>query len=740
MRYAYASERFYRGTNHVCRDPILVDHFACLIAMKLSDFIRQNIEPILDTWEKFAVDILSARHMNTEALRDHASGMLYAIAADLDRAQSPLEQLEKSKGRAPRTVQLTEAELHGADRVLGGFSVNDAMSEFRALRASVVRLWSESNPPESQAPCEELTRFHEAIDQALSESLARYATDKERNTRLFDTLLSSSPDLHCLLDVDGRFMYVNKSFAQFYEVSAHEIIGKSFFDIGSPKAAEFHQQLRQVVDSKMTYRAEMSRVLPLGQEVTYEYLAVPIIDEAGTVEAVAGIAHDITERKFADEKVRRAANYDFLTGLPNRSLFRDRLEHEVRRAARTGVPLALLFIDLDGFKEVNDRLGHDAGDQLLQETARRIRACVRGTDTVARMGGDEFTVILAEINNTTHVDILAQKILEELAKPFSIIEKDVHISGSIGITFFPQDAATPEGLVRNADQAMYVAKKAGRNSFSFFTIGMRNAAWARLKVIHALRHALPEHQFSVYYQPIVELSTERIVMAEALLRWHQPGGGLVLPGEFIGLAEEIGLIVEIGEWVLDQAVTRAREWVALLGMPFQVNVNKSPVEFMSKEPTRKWEAQLAICESARNCIGMEITEGVLLSDSPSIREKLVGLQQAGIQLTIDDFGTGYSTMSYLKKFKVDCLKIDQSFIHGTATNTDSRIFAETIIVMGHKLGLKIIAEGVETLEQRDWLRAAGCDYAQGYLFSKPVPEQEFESLLNKNKALQQPQA
>ena len=706
------------------------------MAMKLSDFIRQNIEPILDTWEKFAVDIFSARHMKTEALRDHASGMLYAIAADLDRPQTPLEQAAKSKGRAPRPLQRTEAELHGADRVSGGFSVNDAMSEFRALRASVVRLWCESNPPQSQAPREEMTRFHEAIDQALGESLARYSTDKERSTRLFDTLLSSSPDLHCLFDVDGRFIYVNKSFAQFYGVSVNEIVGKNFFDIGSPRASEFQQQLKDVVNSKKTHRGEMSRVLSTGQEVTYEYLAVPIIASDGTVEAIAGTAHDITKRKFADEKIRRAAHYDFLTGLPNRSLFRDRLEHDVRRAARTGLPLALLFIDLDGFKEVNDRLGHDAGDQLLQETAKRISACVRATDTVARMGGDEFTVILTEVNKITHVEILAQKILDELAKPFSIIEKDVHISGSIGITFFPQDATTPVDLVRNADQAMYMAKKSGRNSFSFFTIGMRNSAWARLKVIHALRQALPERQFSVYYQPIVDLSSERIVMAEALLRWHHPQSGLVLPGEFIGLAEEIGLIIEIGEWVLDQAVTRAREWGALLGTSFRVNVNKSPVEFMNKESADKWKTQLETCELAGNCIGMEITEGVLLSDSPSVREKLRSLQRAGIQLTIDDFGTGYSTMSYLKKFKVDYLKIDQSFVHGTAADADSRIFAETIIVMGHKLGLKIIAEGVETLEQRDWLRSAGCDYAQGYFFSQAVSAEEFKFLLDKNKALQ----
>jgi EAL domain-containing protein (putative c-di-GMP-specific phosphodiesterase class I) len=353
---------------------------------------------------------------------------------------------------------------------------------------------------------------------------------------------------------------------------------------------------------------------------------------------------------------------------------------------------------------------------------------------VARIGGDEFTIILTEVNNVKHVEVLAQEIVDELAKPFHILQDLAHISGSIGITLFPQDASTPDDLVRNADQAMYIAKTAGRNTLRFFTPTIQETALSRLRLIGDLRKALPKRQLAVYYQPIIDLSDGRIIKAEALLRWHHPQRGLVLPAEFIGLAEEIGLVNEIDDWVFVQAALRSKQWSASLGTPFQVGINRSPVEFVANAHEKDWEMHLEGLGLARHCMAIEITEGVLLNASAATTEKLFNLQKAGIDLMIDDFGTGYSSMAYLKKFDVDYLKIDQSFVQATTTDANSRTIAETIIVMAHKLGLKVVAEGVETAEQRDWLRAAGCDYAQGYLFSEAVPPEEFEQVLKREQA------
>lgn len=701
--------------------------------MKLSDFIQANADQILDAWEKFAAGISPERHLSTAQLRDHASGMLSAIVADLNCAQTPLEQIEKSKGRAPRSARDTYAEMHGLDRESSGFGMNDTMSEFRALRANIIKMWVDSSAPGSIFN-DEFTRFNEAIDQAITESLQQYATDLGRYIRLFHTLLSTPPDLNCIFDVDGKIIYANESFANFYEIPVVKIVGKNFFDFCISNASEFRRWLQHVIDTKDAYRGEISSTTLSENEVTHDYLFVPVMNYEGNVESIVATARDITERKKLNEKINKSANYDVLTGLTNRSLFRDRLGWEVNNAENTGLPIALFFIDIDGFKEVNDLLGHNAGDLLLQQTAQRISSCLRSVDTVARIGGDEFTVILSAVNRTAHVDVLAQKIVDEIARPFRIVENDVCISCSIGITLYPQDGTTSESLVRNADQAMYAAKKSGRGRFSFFNAGMRDSAWTRLKMIKELRYALPQDQLVVYYQPIVHFSTGLIVKAEALLRWNHPLRGLVVSKEFIGLAEEIDLIGEIDDWVFGEAVTRMREWSALIEAPFQISVNKSPIEFTVEAPTKNLNAYLEASKLDKSSICIEITEGVLLNDSPSVRETLNNLQKGGIQLAIDDFGTGYASMAFLNKFKVDYLKIDQSFVQNTTANVNSRIFAETIIVMAHKLGLEVIAEGVETVEQKDWLKAAGCDYGQGYFFSRPVSSRDFEKLLKLNKS------
>jgi diguanylate cyclase (GGDEF)-like protein/PAS domain S-box-containing protein len=457
--------------------------------------------------------------------------------------------------------------------------------------------------------------------------------------------------------------------------------------------------------------------------------AVVSRDAEGRTVRMIGTNVDISEKKKSDEEIWRRANFDVLTGLPNRSMFRDRLEHEVITSRRSNKALALLFIDLDHFKEVNDLLGHDAGDMLLRQAADRISSCVRGSDTVARLGGDEFTVILTALDNIAHVDSIAQKILYALARPFRFNQEVIRVSGSIGITICPEDASEPEHLVRNADQAMYVAKNAGRNQFSYFTRSMQDEARRRLRLIDDLRHAVPERQLKVYFQPIVDLASGQIVKAEALVRWIHPDKGLLSPTEFIELAEECGVINEIGNWIFIQAVAWSKRWSDELGFRFQISINKSPVEFMSQSTEINWAAHLQDLGLAWNSISVEITEGLLLNTSPEVEDKLLALRGAGIQVAIDDFGTGYSSMAYLKKFDVDYLKIDQSFVRDTDNMTSSRTIAETIIVMAHKLGLKVIAEGIETPEQRDWLKAAGCDFGQGFLFSEPIPPERFEKLL-----------
>jgi len=453
--------------------------------------------------------------------------------------------------------------------------------------------------------------------------------------------------------------------------------------------------------------------------------AVITRNDSGLAMRMVGTTVDIS----SEQETLRRANFDALTGLPNRSLFRDRLEYEVLNSRRSGKLLALMFIDLDRFKEVNDLLGHDAGDELLRQTAARIRSCVRETDTVARLGGDEFTVILTDLDGRSHVENIAEKILAALGRPYLLGQEEIHVSGSIGITLHPGDAHEPERLVRNADQAMYVAKNAGRNQFSFFTRSMQEQAWQRLKLIGELRNALPQRQLSLYFQPVVELRTGKVVKAEALLRWIHPTRGLVCPNQFIYLAEETGLINEIGNWVFMQAAVWAKRWSRMRSGVFQVSINKSPVQFLANAKTLDWGAYLSSLDLGWNSMSVEITEGLLLNASDATAEKLFSLRDAGVQVAIDDFGTGYSSMAYLKKFDVDYLKVDQSFIRDTTRESTSRTIAETIIVMAHKLGLQVIAEGVETEEQRQWLLEAGCDYAQGFLFSQPLPPEQFESLL-----------
>ena len=440
---------------------------------------------------------------------------------------------------------------------------------------------------------------------------------------------------------------------------------------------------------------------------------------------------DITEKKKFEELIWQQANFDTLTGLPNRRMFYDRLEQEIKKSNRSGLPMALMLLDLDRFKEVNDTLGHDQGDVLLVEAANRITECVRESDTVARLGGDEFTVILSELDNVNSVERIAQNIIERLAAPFQLLHETAYVSASVGITLYPADTLNIDTLIANADQAMYLAKNSGRNRFNYFTAALQEAAKTRLRLGNDLRNALAGKQLTVYYQPIVEIASGKACKAEALLRWQHPVRGMVSPMQFIPLAEEFGLISEIGDWVFRETARELARWRELFVPEFTISVNVSPVQFRHNgvDHASSWISHLRALDLPGHSLIVEITEGVLLNAEINVTEKLLAFRDAGIQVALDDFGTGYSSLSYLKKFDIDYLKIDQSFVHHLEDDQDDQALCEAMIVMAHKLGLKVIAEGVETIQQRDLLAAYGCDYAQGWLYSKAVPAEEFEALL-----------
>ncbi len=458
---------------------------------------------------------------------------------------------------------------------------------------------------------------------------------------------------------------------------------------------------------------------------------------------VVGTHTDITSRKQSEELVWAQANYDGLTGLPNRMHLRERLQQDMLRCQRADQPLTLLFLDLDGFKEVNDTLGHAYGDLLLMEAAHRLRECVRATDTVARLGGDEFTIVLPEMGYGPALERVLGDLLSALNTGFVLGSDQVFVSGSIGATLFPNDGTDVQELFRNADQALYAAKEAGRNRFSYFTAALQEAAQTRLRLSADLRTALAEQQFSVVYQPIVELATGSIRKAEVLLRWHHPQRGAVGPAEFIPVAEGMGLINELGEWVLAQAAAQVKVWRAQVHPAFQISVNRSPVQFRdAKAPNSgtQWSARLQQLGVSGDALALEITEGLLLDNSAEVRAALLGLRDCGVAVALDDFGTGFSSLTYLQKFDIDFIKIDRSFVQDLAPGNTSLSLCKAIIVMAHELGIRVVAEGVETAQQRDLLTRAGCDFAQGYHFSRPLPAEQLQAWMGQLSAKAPPPA
>jgi diguanylate cyclase (GGDEF)-like protein/PAS domain S-box-containing protein len=556
----------------------------------------------------------------------------------------------------------------------------------------------------------------------------------EEDLQLASTVFQASPEAIVITDKTNRIVAVNPAFTRITQYEAHEAVGQDPKLLSSgQQGKDFYRAMWNSIETLGSWQGEIINRRKNGETYS-EWLTINTVrDDKGEVRQRIAIFSDITDKKRSEEIIWRQANYDVLTGLPNRRLFHDRLMQELKREDREMSSLALMFIDLDHFKEVNDTMGHEAGDNLLMQASKRISGCIRESDTLARLGGDEFTIILPGLHDTRRLDALADTILHILSKPFILGETSAYVSASIGITLYPQDADNLSSLLKNADQAMYVAKNKGRNQYSYFTPSMQEAAQTRLLLSNDLRHALDSGQFELHYQPIVDLASGLPVKAEALLRWKHPRLGFVNPATFIPLAEEIGVINDIGDWVFRQAALKAKHWCSSENArlsTLQISVNKSPRQFITGDNNLHLLNWLKALDIPPSCIVVEITEGLLMDDRAEVQEKLLAFRDAGIQVSLDDFGTGYSAMSYLQRFDIDYLKIDQSFVRNMVTNPGDHAIAEAIIVMAHKLGMKVVAEGVETVEQRDMLRAAGCDFGQGYLFARPMDSAEFDRYLS----------
>lgn len=554
---------------------------------------------------------------------------------------------------------------------------------------------------------------HKAMETALAESKLR-----------LQTIIEAEPECVKQLAADCTLLHMNRAGLDMIEAdSAEQVIGHKVTGIIAPASRkDFIALTKRVFDGgKGTLEFEI-----IGLKGSHRWLethAVPLRDTQGHITALLSVTRDITERKAATEHIQHLAHYDALTDLPNRALLHERLRQAIHLAQRQSKPIAVMFLDLDRFKHVNDSLGHQAGDRLLVEVARRLQTCVRSSDTLARLGGDEFVLVLAGVTCTSDATQVVQKVFTVLQLPFLLEGRELTITPSIGISLFPDDGSNADELIRNADAAMYQAKEAGRSTFHFYTADMNARAMDLLALEAALRRALERDELVLFYQPKIELTSGRMIGVEALIRWQHPEWGLVSPARFIPLAEETGLILPIGDWALREACRQAVTWRDQ-GRPLTVAVNLAARQFRQPGLVARVAATLTETGIDPAMLELEITESAMMHDPQQVTETLSELKRIGVRIAIDDFGTGYSSLGYLKHFPVDVLKIDQTFIRDAPTHPHDATIVRVIIDMARALNLQVIAEGVETAAHLAFVQNMGCDLAQGYHFAKPMPANE----------------
>jgi diguanylate cyclase (GGDEF)-like protein/PAS domain S-box-containing protein len=533
----------------------------------------------------------------------------------------------------------------------------------------------------------------------------------------------------------GRFLRVNDRFCQIIGYSREELLTRTFRDITHPDDRvldeKFFEQVRNAALAE--YSTEKRYVHKKGHVIWAHVSATIIRDREGRPVSTAGIVQEITDRKLMEEEIRYMAQHDTLTGLPNRSLFSDILAQEVAQAERDGKKLALLFVDLDRFKEVNDRLGHEVGDQLLRETALRLRKLLRKADSIGRIGGDEFNIVLADIVRAEDVADIAAKLVEGFRQPFPVAGRQLRVTISVGIAFFPDDGRDIDSVLRAADMAMYHAKQRGRDQYEFYNASINLASLERLKLESMLRRSLELGEMVTFYQPLFSLRTRRVVCAEALVRWNHPEKGLLVPGDFLHATGADGFMTALDDWVLNRVCRQMRTWLNAGIGPGCITVNLSARQFERPDLVAGIASVLAATGAPPGGLTFEIPESIIMRRGERSAERLKELAGLGVHLSIDDFGTGCSSLNHLKRLPIERLKIDRSLVRDVTTDWHSRSIMRAVTLMAHAMKLKVVAKGVETEAQLASVREAGCDEVQGYLFGRPMPADEFRELAEAGK-------
>ncbi len=555
-------------------------------------------------------------------------------------------------------------------------------------------------------------------EQALRASEAR-----------FRLIAENVSDLIAVVDTDGKRIYNSPSYRALFGDDVLLPGTDSFAQIHLDDREQVIQHFHDTLQTGQGRPAQFRFLLPDGNVRFIESQGNAVRSESGEVDRIIIVSRDVTERLSADERLRHLAHHDLLTDLPNRVLMRDRIEQSLMQAQRSITLAAILFIDLDHFKNINDLLGHTVGDQLLREVAQRLKHCVRESDTVSRQGGDEFIVLLQGSPKRASIVATAEKILEAFVQPFAVGNHTLEVTASVGVSVYPDDGVDAETLLRNADTAMYHAKASGRHGYQFFNVELEHAVRHRVDLGKRLREAIDQHEFRLFYQPRIDLATGAMTSTEALVRWDHPELGLIGPMQFIPYAEESGLIVNLGKWILREACRQNAAWRRMGYPDLRVAVNVSGRQFRQHDFVQTVSMILAQTQMPAHALELELTETVFMQEAEHTHDVFSRLRDMGVQLAIDDFGIGYSNLSYLKRFGVDRLKIDQSFIRDLATDRNDAAIVIAIMAMARTLQIEVTAEGVETEEQLHFLRNQGCSEAQGYLFSHPLPAEELEQRL-----------